>query len=286
MVVRRATVEDWEEDQEEALAVSAAAAAAAAAENSALGSGTMNAGGGRSSGSSSSSLGERVAWYAKVLLVTAIVGFKIAEWWTRVESEAREIYYFPRAVRVCAAARAALALTLFCYAFTISTDNVWEKCRPKLFWRASMNTFYEVVLPSNGTLLHCTVLLYSTRSNKRDPSNARRNSEAPGLDFETSFRLPVCRLLSRCPGGIVLAKGPASATPTAAATAASGAGRLRSSHRSSGVSRVRRLASQSGPLRGFWLRVLLSLSDAPRPGAWGVPRYGVDLSRRGRGSTV
>ncbi|CAN0160617.1 unnamed protein product [Ascophyllum nodosum] len=97
MVVRRATVEDWEEDQEEALAVSAAAAAAAAAENSALGSGTMNAGGGRSSGSSSSSLGERVAWYAKVLLVTAIVGFKIAEWWTRVESEAREIYYLPRA---------------------------------------------------------------------------------------------------------------------------------------------------------------------------------------------
>eukprot|EP00904_Undaria_pinnatifida_P005953 jgi/Undpi1/2488/HiC_scaffold_13.g05867.m1 len=85
MVVRRATVEDYEED---ALAVAAAAtrtaaasgaaAAAAAGEVEASGGGAAAGGGG---------VGDRVMRYARVFLVAAVVGFKVVEWWTRIEAQ-------------------------------------------------------------------------------------------------------------------------------------------------------------------------------------------------------
>lgn len=81
MVVRRATVEDWEEDKVIAMAEAAKSANAISERNGISSFGAMSG--------KLSSLGERVARYGKVLLVAAIVGFKIVEWWTRVESQVR-----------------------------------------------------------------------------------------------------------------------------------------------------------------------------------------------------
>lgn len=81
MVVRRATVEDWEEDNVIAMAAAAESANAISERNCTPGFEAMSG--------KLRSLGERVARYGKVLLVAAIVGFKIVEWWTRVESQAR-----------------------------------------------------------------------------------------------------------------------------------------------------------------------------------------------------
>lgn len=40
-------------------------------------------------GGGGGSLGDRVARYGRVLLITAVVAFKIVEWWNRVESQVR-----------------------------------------------------------------------------------------------------------------------------------------------------------------------------------------------------
>lgn len=45
--------------------------------------------GGGTGGSVGTSLGDRVARYGRVLLVTAVVAFKIVEWWNRVEAQVR-----------------------------------------------------------------------------------------------------------------------------------------------------------------------------------------------------
>lgn len=45
--------------------------------------------GGGTGGSGGVSLGDRVARYGRVLLVTAVVAFKIVEWWNRVEAQVR-----------------------------------------------------------------------------------------------------------------------------------------------------------------------------------------------------
>lgn len=45
--------------------------------------------GGGTGASSGVSLGDRVARYGRVLLVTAVVAFKIVEWWNRVEAQVR-----------------------------------------------------------------------------------------------------------------------------------------------------------------------------------------------------
>lgn len=106
MVVRRATMEDSEED--------AQAAAAAAAEKAAGAAKTEHEGVGVASGSSS--LGESLARYGRVMLVAAVVGFKIAEWWTSVEAQVRRqrripcVFFFAAAVwygsaSVCCGAR-------------------------------------------------------------------------------------------------------------------------------------------------------------------------------------
>ncbi|CAM9254317.1 unnamed protein product [Scytosiphon promiscuus] len=80
MVVRRATMEDWQEDAEAA----AAAAAAGAAASSASGELGVTGGGG---GDGGTSLAARVAGYGRVLLLTAVVAFKLVEWWNRVEAQ-------------------------------------------------------------------------------------------------------------------------------------------------------------------------------------------------------
>lgn len=102
MAVRRATIEDWQEDAQAAQVAAAAAAVAAKEAQPGFLAGEARVSGGDgvalsnssiapdgSSVSSSSSLGERLVWYGKVVLVTAVVGFKIAEWWTRVEAQVR-----------------------------------------------------------------------------------------------------------------------------------------------------------------------------------------------------
>lgn len=40
-------------------------------------------------GDGSSSLADRVARYGRVLLLTAVVAFKVVEWWNRVEAQVR-----------------------------------------------------------------------------------------------------------------------------------------------------------------------------------------------------
>eukprot|EP00903_Cladosiphon_okamuranus_P013504 g12577.t1 len=80
MVVRRATIEDWQEDAEAA----AAAAMAIAGSSASVTVETRSSGG---TGGSGVSLGDRVARYGRVLLVTAVVAFKIVEWWNRVEAQ-------------------------------------------------------------------------------------------------------------------------------------------------------------------------------------------------------
>ncbi|CAM9135275.1 unnamed protein product [Pylaiella littoralis] len=85
MVVRRATIEDWQEDTE--AAAEAAPAAAAAAGSAAPGATVAVSDGEVGSGGGGGSLGARVARYGRVLLVTAVVAFKIVEWWNRVEAQ-------------------------------------------------------------------------------------------------------------------------------------------------------------------------------------------------------
>ncbi|CAM9960687.1 unnamed protein product [Ectocarpus sp. 6 AP-2014] len=91
MVVRRATIEDWQEDAEAAAAAVAAAAAATAvadpSASTAAGGPSGEGAGGGGGGGVGGSLGDRVARYGRVLLITAVVAFKIVEWWNRVESQ-------------------------------------------------------------------------------------------------------------------------------------------------------------------------------------------------------
>ncbi|CAN0153606.1 unnamed protein product, partial [Hapterophycus canaliculatus] len=85
MVVRRATIEDWQEDAEAAAAAAAGAAVSdAVSASSASGESGVVGGDGVGGGSS---LGDRVARYGRVLLLTAVVAFKIVEWWNRVEAQ-------------------------------------------------------------------------------------------------------------------------------------------------------------------------------------------------------
>lgn len=74
MVVRHTTMEDRQEDAE------AAAAVVVAAEGSvkAVGAG----------------LGGQVARYGRVVLVAAVVGFKIMEWWTRIDEQVKTARVF------------------------------------------------------------------------------------------------------------------------------------------------------------------------------------------------
>ena len=89
MVVRRATMEDYQEDAE---AVAAAAATARAAARAASGDPAAATGEGGSPGDgvvSGGGVGDHVMRYARVLLVAAVVGFKIVEWWTRIEAQVK-----------------------------------------------------------------------------------------------------------------------------------------------------------------------------------------------------
>ncbi|CAM9976113.1 unnamed protein product [Ectocarpus sp. 8 AP-2014] len=87
MVVRRATIEDWQEDAEVAAAVAAATAVADPSASTAAGGPSGEGAGGGGGGGDGGSLGDRVARYGRVLLITAVVAFKIVEWWNRVESQ-------------------------------------------------------------------------------------------------------------------------------------------------------------------------------------------------------
>lgn len=59
--------------------------------SSASGAAAVVSDGGASSGGSGGGggLGDRVARYGRVLLVTAVVAFKIVEWWNRVDTQVR-----------------------------------------------------------------------------------------------------------------------------------------------------------------------------------------------------
>lgn len=87
MVVRRTTYEDYQED------VQAAAAAAAAATSA------SSAGGAEETTATAAGMGDgkgfsgKVGKYGRLLLVAAVVGFKIVEWWTRVEAQVRRRGY-------------------------------------------------------------------------------------------------------------------------------------------------------------------------------------------------
>lgn len=124
MVVRRATIEDWQEDAEAAAVAAVSDADSEIARTCMIcvvllwshasdcclffltlvlvlhvcpyveqGSSASGAAGSPSGGSTGGSvgvsLGDRVARYGRVLLVTAVVAFKIVEWWNRVEAQVR-----------------------------------------------------------------------------------------------------------------------------------------------------------------------------------------------------
>lgn len=97
MVVRRTTYEDLEEDAATLAAKARASAGASPNTSSTMESGGREgvdgAGGDFGSGGTSGDtpeeggLGDRLGQYGRIALVAAVVGFKIVEWWTRVEAQ-------------------------------------------------------------------------------------------------------------------------------------------------------------------------------------------------------
>ena len=86
-------------------------------------------------------------------------------------------------------------------------------------------------------------------------------------------------------GGLIVEKITVAPPPASATAPASRASRVRGTDRLGGVSIVRQGTCEFSPMRGVWVRVLLSVFVRARSRARGMSRYGVGMRSRWRRAT-